>query len=127
VQQRETGARRSVQFVEVGIHLELLPEVQANHAITTHIRAEVSSIVSFRSPLQEIPWVKMREAETSVRIERDRWIRLGRLLSREERRTIVSIPVLGDIPVVGQQFRSTSTENVDTEVVNMVSPTLLSS
>jgi type II secretory pathway component GspD/PulD (secretin) len=114
-----------VNFVEVGIRLDFVPNVQADHAITTRIRSEVSSIVSFRGPLEEIPWVKTREAETTVRVERGQWVSLGGLLSREERETVVSVPLLGDIPALGSLFRSARSERLETEVVIMVSPTLV--
>jgi type II secretory pathway component GspD/PulD (secretin) len=125
-QYNDDGTREViVDFVEVGVRLDLSPDVQADRSITTHVRTEVSSIVSFRGPLEEIPWVKTREAEATVRVERNQWISLGGLLSREERQTVVSVPVLGDIPVVGSLFKSRSTDQVETEVVIMMSPTLV--
>jgi type II secretory pathway component GspD/PulD (secretin) len=124
----DTGAREViVEFVEVGIRLDLLPDVQADRSITTRIRTEISSIIDFRGPMQEIPWVKTREAETTVRVDRNQWVSLGGLITRIDRETVVSVPVLGDIPALGSLFQSRSSESVETEVVIMVSPTLVRS
>jgi type II secretory pathway component GspD/PulD (secretin) len=47
---------------------------------------------------------------------------LAGLIQNEERRRVVKVPVLGDIPVIGSLFRSERTEQVNTEIVFVITP-----
>jgi type II secretory pathway component GspD/PulD (secretin) len=54
-------------------------------------------------------------------------ILLGGLLQREEMKTVNKVPGLGDLPLLGNLFRTTNTERLETELVIMITPKMIAS
>lgn len=121
----EGAATTEVRFVEVGISLEITPQVSEEGLITTKIKPEVSSIKGWKGPNNEIPWVKTREAEATVRVRDGETIIMGGLLSEDETKTLSKVPILGHIPGLGLLFTRKKTVREKTELVIVVTPRLL--
>jgi general secretion pathway protein D len=68
-----------------------------------------------------------REIETTVTVDNGEIIALGGLLDDNERRTIEKIPLLGDIPVLGELFKSRSKSRQKTNLMVFIRPTILRS
>lgn len=121
----EGAATTEVRFVEVGISLEITPQVSEEGFITAKIKPEVSSIKGWKGPNNEIPWVKTREAEATVRVRDGETIIMGGLLSEDETKTLSKVPVLGHIPGLGLLFTRKKTVKEKTELIIVVTPRLL--
>lgn len=121
----EGAATTEVRFVEVGISLEIIPQVSEEGLITTKIKPEVSSIKGWKGPNNEIPWVTTREAEATVRVRDGETIVMGGLLSEEETKTLSKVPGLGHIPGLGLLFTRKKTVKEKTELVIVITPHLL--
>ncbi len=111
---------QSVQKEEVGVKLRVKPIINEENDITVRLEAEVSSIYGWVGPNSEIPWVKTRKADTTVRVRDGQTIRIGGMLLENETFTVNKLPLLGDIPFLGyifqHQVKTKSTTNLIIEV-----------
>jgi general secretion pathway protein D len=121
------NAFRTVQRQNVGIQLEVKPQINAGGAIKLFLRQEVSSIAGPVSGDFNDLILNKREIETTVTVDDGEIIALGGLLDDNERRTIEKIPLLGDIPGLGQLFRSRSRSRAKTNLMVFIRPTILRS
>ncbi len=121
------NAFRTIQRENVGIELEVRPQINAGGAIRLDIRQEVSSIAGPVSDDFNELIINKREIDTTVTVNDGEIIALGGLLDDNERRTIQQIPILGDIPIIGELFRSRGRSRVKTNLMVFIRPTILSS
>lgn len=121
------NAFRTIQRENVGIELEVRPQINAGGAIRLDIRQEVSSIAGPVSEDFNELIINKREIRTTVTVNDGEIIALGGLLDDNERRTIQRIPILGDIPIIGELFRSRSRTRTKTNLMVFIRPTILSS
>jgi general secretion pathway protein D len=122
------NAFRTVQRQNVGISLDVTPQINAGDTVKLDIRQEVSSVagtVGGRNSADLI--LNKREIETSIVVDNGDIIGIGGLLNDNERRTIEKIPFLGDIPVVGNLFKSRGRQREKTNLMVFIRPTILRS
>jgi pilus assembly protein CpaC len=118
----------SISFEQVGIKLNFNPEVLETGTIRLKIDpAEVSNITGFISFGSGItaPQIDTRQVSTSVDLKQGESLILAGLLSEQTLKNIQKIPVLGDIPILGAIFRSTSEEIDQKELVFLITPKLV--
>jgi len=118
---------RTVQRQNVGVSLQVKPQINAGGAIKLYLKQEVSSIagpVATGSP--DLIFNK-RQIETTVTVDDGEIIALGGLLDDNERRTIERIPLLSDIPGIGELFKSRSKTHTKTNLMVFIRPTILRS
>ena len=121
------NAFRTVQRQNVGIQLEVKPQINDGGSIKLAIRQEVSSIAGPVSNNFSDLILNKREIQTTVTVDDGQIIALGGLLDDNERRTLEKIPFLGDIPGLGQLFRSRSKTRSKTNLMIFIRPTILRS
>jgi general secretion pathway protein D len=119
------NAFRTVQRENVGIQLEVKPQINASGAIKLFIRQEVSSIAGPVSENFSDLILNKREFETTLIVDDGQIAAIGGLLDDNERRTIEKIPLLGDIPGIGQLFRSKAKSREKTNLMVFIRPTIL--
>ncbi|MDX3908856.1 MAG: type II secretion system secretin GspD [Sphingobium sp.] len=118
---------RTVQRQNVGVQLEVKPQINAGGAIKLFLRQEVSSIAGPVSSNSSDLIINKREIETTVTVDDGEILALGGLLDDNERRTIERIPLLSDIPLVGELFKSRSKSRAKTNLMVFIRPTILRS
>jgi general secretion pathway protein D len=121
------NAFRTVQRQNVGIQLDVKPQINAGGSIKLFIRQEVSSIAGPVSSNFADLILNKREIQTTVTIDDGQIVALGGLLDDNERRTIEKIPLLGDIPGLGALFRSKAKSRQKTNLMVFIRPTILRS
>lgn len=121
------NAFRTVQRQNVGIQLEVKPQINAGGTIKLYIRQEVSSIAGPVSGRSSDLILNKREIQTTLTVDDGQIAALGGLLDDNERRTIEKIPLLGDIPGLGQLFRSKAKSREKTNLMVFIRPTILRS
>jgi general secretion pathway protein D len=121
------NAFRTVQRQNVGIQLEVTPQINDGGTVKLAIRQEVSSIAGPVSSSFSDLILNKREIQTTVTVDDGQIIALGGLLDDNERRTLEKIPLLGDIPALGQLFRSRSKTRSKTNLMVFIRPTILRS
>ncbi len=118
----------SIEFKEFGIGLVFLPVVVDGDTINLRVRPEVSSL-DFSTGLQSagfnIPVIRKNEAATTINLKDGESFAIAGLINNEVRQIVGKIPVLGDIPILGALFRSTSFQNNETELLFLVTVKLV--
>ena len=121
---------QSVNFVDVGIKLYVTPTINRDGFVTMKIKPEISSSerksIKSEDKVTEIPIVTTSETETAVIVKDGVTIIIGGLKKDERQKTEKKIPLIGDIPLVGLFFRSTSDEIKKTELVILLTPHIMS-
>ncbi len=115
-----------IVFKEVGITLHIRPEIAGTDTVILQINATVSAVVGF-ADTQPVPTpiVASREAATSVHLRAGQTTVIGGLVSDTTFENESKIPILGDIPIVGYLFRSSTTQEQRTVLEFFVTPRVL--
>ena len=120
------NAFRTIQRENVGIQLQVRPQINEGGAVKMLLRQEVSSIAGPVSNDNSELILNKREIETTVTVDNGEIIALGGLLDDNERRTIERIPLLSDIPLLGELFKSRSRSRQKTNLMVFIRPTIVS-
>ncbi len=117
------GNAVSVVFKEYGVRLSFTPTVIDEDHIRLELEPEVSTIdfangVRFSGFI--IPALRTRRAKTGVELRDGQSFALAGLLDNNETRSLSKIPVLGDIPILGNLFKSSSFQKQETELMFFV-------
>ncbi|MBA4091927.1 MAG: type II secretion system protein GspD [Sphingobium sp.] len=118
---------RTVQRQDVGIKLEVKPQINTGGAIKLFLKQEVSSVAGPVSNSSSDLIINKREIETTVTVDDGEILALGGLLDDNERKTIERIPLLSDIPGLGELFKSRSKSRTKTNLMVFIRPTILRS
>jgi general secretion pathway protein D len=118
---------RTIQRQNIGIQLDVKPQINAGGAITLFLRQEVSSISGPVSEASGELILDKRAIETTVAVDDGAIVVLGGLLDRNERTTVERTPLLGDIPGLGNLFKATSRQNVQRNLMVFIRPTIIGS
>jgi type II secretory pathway component GspD/PulD (secretin) len=118
------GVFQTVQLekIDVGVRLNITPRVGGDGLITTLVEPEVSRIVAFVGPDDDLPQTSTRRARTLVRVKDGQKIYLGGLLSEETRKTVKRVPLLGHIPLLGYFFQYHRDETVRLDLLIEITP-----
>jgi len=118
---------RTFERQEVGIVLNVLPQISEGDVIRMKIKSEVSSIAGAISSVSNDFITNKREIDTTVLANDGEIIILGGLIQDDEEINIDKVPILGDIPVVGNAFRSKGKSRVKTNLMVFLRPTIIRS
>lgn len=119
------NAFRTVQREEVGIKLEVTPQVNGAGEVKMFLRQEVSSVAGPVSSRNSDLILNKRSFETVLTVDDGEILAIGGLLNDDERRTIERIPLLSDIPLLGELFKSRSRTRAKTNLMVFIRPTIL--
>ncbi len=114
----------NVQYVDVGVKLNVEPLIHLDREVSLKINLEISSL----GPATTTPsgstvyQIGTRNAETELRLYDGESQVIGGLLNDEERETVVKVPFFGDIPVLGRLFSSIDTSGVKTDILLSITP-----
>lgn len=122
----DSAGRLTFTFKPIGVILKILPKVNRDGMVTTKVEPEVSSVTEFLNTASgPVPRLATRKATTTVTVRSGDSIILAGLISAEERKRVLKVPLLGDIPVLGALFRATLTDRRETEVIFVVTPHII--
>ncbi len=121
-----TGITTTVSFVDVGVKLEVTPRVNVEGLMTLAIKPEVSAIAEIITVgNQSAPRIATRSADTVISVKDGQTVVFGGLISQQERKTVVKVPLLGDIPIIGELFKFTNTDVRESEVIFLITPQIV--
>lgn len=113
------GVSQQVQYVNVGVTLQIAPRVSSDGYVTSHLYAVVSSVTGTS---QGYPTISQREAETSASVRDGETFVIGGLTQENDLTNRSKIPLLGDIPLIGRAFRTDRTTKSNTELYIVITP-----
>lgn len=116
---------RTIERQDVGVQLLVKPQINSGGGITLALRQEVSGIAGTVSDGFNELILNKREIETRVLVDDGSIVVLGGLLDQNESRSQQKIPLLGDIPVVGNLFKTTSRSRSKTNLMVFIRPTII--
>ena len=124
----ETGTRITIQYKEFGVRLRFLGEIIADSLLKLSIRPEVSSL-DFANAITisgfRIPAFRTRRIETTVDVRPNESLIISGLFNDERERVKTGIPLLQDIPILGNLFSSQRWQRNETELLIVVTPVVV--
>jgi general secretion pathway protein D len=116
------GVSQQVQYVNVGVTLQIAPRVSPDGYVTSQIYAVVSSVTGYS---QGYPTISQREAETSASVRDGESFVIGGLIQENVLTSKSKIPLLGDIPLLGKAFSYENTTKGKTELYIVITPRIV--
>jgi pilus assembly protein CpaC len=122
----------SVVFKQYGVNLSFVPTVMSDGRINVHVRPEVSQLTS-QGAVQlssgnnsiSVPALTVRRADTTIEVGSGDSFAIAGLLQETVTQGTSAIPFLGELPVLGALFRSDSFQRNESELVIIVTPTIV--
>jgi len=117
----ETGATLAeVEFIDVGVLLEVTPSISDNDQLYLTMHTEVSEVLD--QAVQNVPRIGTREADTRVMINHGDTVVIAGLIKKNTVEVVKRVPVLGHIPLLGFFFQQTDVRETQTELVIFITP-----
>jgi general secretion pathway protein D len=126
-QTANVGTSESVSYLDVGLKLDVEPNVFLNNEVGVKVALEVSNIVKeVRSRSGTLTYqIGSRNALTELRLKDGETQALAGLISDEDRKGAVGLPWLIDLPVIGRLFSSETSDRNKTEIVLLITPRIV--
>ena len=115
---------RTTSRQEVGIELEITPQINEGASVILNIKQGVSGIAGVAQSGIDIITNK-REIETTVLVDNNQIIVLGGLIDEDIQEVVSKVPVLGSIPILGRLFQSSSSSTSTKNLMVFLKPTIL--
>lgn len=116
---------RTTAREEIGIKLEVKPQINEADSVALFIRQEVSSIAGSQLPNSSDLITNKREIETTVLADNGEILVLGGLISEDIQESVNKVPLLGDLPIIGALFRSSAKSVEQRNLMIFLRPTIL--
>lgn len=107
-------------FLDVGIVLTVTPRITSNGHVIMDVTQTANDFVGYTS--FNAPIVNQREAQTTVNIADGQTVVLGGIINNSVTDTVSKVPLLGDLPIIGNLFRSTNKDHAKTELLVFLTP-----
>jgi len=115
-----TAVSSQVEYINVGVNLQILPHITNSGGVSADIYSVVSSVTGFSS--SNDPQISTRQAQTRVNLLEGQTLVIGGLLQQRDIRNLQKIPILGDLPLVGALFRFYTETRQDTNLIITITP-----
>ncbi|MDO6965236.1 type II secretion system secretin GspD [Rhizobium alvei] len=117
----------SIDLKDTGIILSVTPRINSSGRVMLDIQQEVSDVVQTTSSGIDSPTIQQRKLSTRVMVNDGESLALGGLIQERKGRTEKKLPVLGDVPLVGNAFKSKLDTISRTELVIFIRPRVIRS
>jgi pilus assembly protein CpaC len=125
---QNTQARVTIQYKEFGVRLRFIAEILSDSLVKLNVTPEVSSL-DFTNGIEisgfRVPAFRTRRVSTTVDVRRDQSMIISGLFSNEQERVKTGIPLLKDVPILGDLFSSSSWKNNESELLVVVTPVIV--
>lgn len=117
-----------IEYKQFGVSLLFTPTLLPNDRISMRVRPEVSSLSNTGMvdiANLSVPALQVRRADTTVEVGSGQTFAIAGLFQRDQAQQIDKVPLVGDIPILGQLFRSSRFRRNETELVILITPYLV--
>lgn len=115
-----TGQNIKTATKQVGVQLRVISDVNPDGYITLNLHPEVSTITLNQSQGVTLPVISRRFTDHVVRVKDGETIAIGGLIRSDEVKAMSKVPLLGDLPFIGNIFRHRENAKTETEVVMFI-------
>lgn len=116
----------NIQYVDVGVKLNVEPKIHLNNEVSLKIKLEISSLgKEIKTSQSTVYQIGTRNAETELRLHDGETQVIGGLINDEERESRIKIPLLGDIPILGRLFSSVGNTTEKKDIVLSITPHII--
>jgi len=119
----------NVQYIDVGVKLDVEPVIQLDDTVVTKLGLEVSNVAGRSTTTNgtAVLTISTTTANTSLTLKDGEQTVLGGLIRTSETKATSSIPILGDIPLLGKLFTSYTNEKAKREILLSITPHIVKS
>lgn len=113
---------------DVGIIMNVTPSISPDGFVRMEIKPSISQVSQRTTQIDEnfeSPIITERRVETTVTVRDGQTVVIGGLIQTQGEERVWKVPLLGDIPLVGNLFKSTKRNNVKTELLVMLRPVVI--
>jgi type II secretory pathway component GspD/PulD (secretin) len=113
------SGNQQIQTIDIGVKLRMTPTIGADGSIIAELHPEYSEIQGFE---QTYPVIANRKVDSTLRVADGETIVLGGLLREVTSETVTKLPLLADIPVLGEVFKNRQRSAERDEIVFLITP-----
>ncbi|MBX3363717.1 MAG: hypothetical protein KF866_03030 [Phycisphaeraceae bacterium] len=125
----DTGrTQANVRREDVGIILDVTPSISSDGFVRMEIRPSISAVTARTTQVSEdfnAPIISRREVETTVTVKDGQTIVIGGLIQTTDEERASKVPILGDIPGVGELFKTRERSRIKTELLVILTPRVI--
>ncbi len=126
IERRDSGGTSAVvRREDVGIILEVTPSISADGFVRMNITPEISTLSDRTTQIDEnfaAPIITQRRVQTTVTVKDGQTVVIGGLMQTTDQLRKTKVPLLGDIPILGELFKSEKQSSVKTELLVILTP-----
>jgi general secretion pathway protein D len=111
-----------VEYRDTGVILDIVPRVNSSGLVVLDILQEVSDVTETTSSAISSPTIQQRRIASTVAINSGETVALGGLIRDNNTNTVTGVPVLSDIPILGNLFKTTTDSVRRTELLVLLTP-----
>ncbi|HRD67544.1 MAG TPA: type II secretion system secretin GspD [Candidatus Competibacter sp.] len=119
------GPFQTIQRQDVGITLKVKPQINEGNAVKLEIAQEVSNVVTSANAATQGPTTNKRAIKTKVLVEDGQILVLGGLIDDQLNESAQKVPLLGDVPLLGNLFRYRNTSKIKRNLMVFLHPVIL--
>lgn len=122
------NTQANVERRDIGIILDVTPSISPDGFVRMELQPEISSLSSRTtqiSPEFQAPVITQRKVKTTVTVKDGQTVVIGGLIQTEQQERQTKVPLLGDIPVLGSLFRSSTASDIRTELLVILTPRVI--
>jgi general secretion pathway protein D len=121
----EGSTINTIEYEDIGIILNVTPHINPDGLVIMDVAPEISTLTGNTVPISETvdaPTFAKRSASSRVAIQNGQTIVIGGLVQDRKTSTVNKVPLLGDIPLVGELFKRTQDSKSKTELLIFITP-----
>ena len=127
VQSGDAPIIQTIQQVQTGVLLTVVPRVNASRLVTLEIKQEVSDAIETRTSGIDSPTISQRRITSTVAVQSGETVALGGLIRDNNDRRLTGVPLLSRLPVIGPLFGVTDRGAERTELLVLITPKVVGS
>jgi general secretion pathway protein D len=115
----------TVEYNDVGILLDVVPHINPDGLVIMDVAPEISALTGTTVPISDTvasPVIAKRSAQSRVGVQNGQTIVIGGLMEDRKTETIDKVPLLGDIPWIGEAFKRRQSKKTKTELLIFLTP-----
>ena len=118
-QKSTSSGATSVEFIEASLKLEVTPQITPEGNVILDVKVNKDSLGTLTALGREI---NVKEVKTNVLVENGGTVVIGGIFEQNESTNVTKVPILGDVPVLGNLFKTTTKDTSRTELLVFLTP-----